>query len=59
LKDETKMGIDMIADQILAREGRHDARQFIGPACIDSDNPRVSVRTAKHAGMQHPRQLEI
>jgi hypothetical protein len=46
LKDETEIGIDMFADQIVARERRHHARHFCRARYVDLDDAGVRVRAA-------------
>src|SRR4029453_18313566 len=59
LNDQAEIGVDVIADQILARQHGGDARKLFGLRGIDLDNARVRMRTVNHARMEHSRQLEI
>ena len=59
LDDETEIGIDMIADQIIASEyGSYSGKSF-GPRSIHFYDSRVRMRTTEDAAVQHARQLEI
>ena len=53
LNDQPEIRIDVIADQIIARQHGDDAGKLFGLRGIDLDDARVRMRTVKHARMEH------